>query len=70
MPTYLEFADKFPANSTFYRIGGLSNGLPSPGSGFQKPAPETSLGLESFNAKLQVKMGQKDLICQWESLQT
>ena len=63
MPAYLKFVDKFPADSTFCRIGGLSNGLPSPAPGFQQPPPKNSVSLELFNAGLQVKMGQQDLIC-------
>ena len=40
MPAYLKVVDKSPADYTFYRIGGLSNGLPSPVTGSQKPALE------------------------------
>ena len=63
MPAYLKVVDKFPADSTFCRIGGLSNGLPSLAAGFQQPLPKASVSLESFNARLQVKIGQQDLIC-------
>ena len=63
IPAYLKVVDNFPADSTFCRIGGLSNGLPSPTAGFQQPLPKTSVSLESFNAILQVKMGQQDLVC-------
>ena len=63
MPAYLKVVDKFPADYTFCRIGGLSNGLPSPAAGSQQPPPKTSVSLELFNARLQVKMGQQDLIC-------
>ena len=58
MPAYLKVVDKFPADYTFCHFGGLSNGLPSLASGFQQPAPETGVSLESFNASFQVKMGQ------------
>ena len=63
IPAYLKVVDNFPADSTFCRIGGLSNGLPCPTAGFQKPPPETSVSLGSFHAILQVKLGQQDLIC-------
>ena len=63
MPAYLKVVDKFPADYTFCRFGGLSNGLPSPEAGSQQPdTPKTSVSLESFNASLQVKMGQQDLM--------
>ena len=70
MPDYLKVVDKFPADYTFWRIRGLSNGLPSPKTGSQQPDNKINLNFESFNAILQVKMGQQDLICLWESRQT
>ena len=55
MPAYLKVVDKFLADYTFCRIGGLSNGLPSPAAGSQQPDPETSVSFKSFNARLRVK---------------
>ena len=63
IPAYLKAVDYFPADSTFCRIKGLFNGLLSPAAGLQQPSLKTSISLESFNAILQVKMGQQDLIC-------
>ena len=52
MPAYLRVVDKFRADYTFCRIGGLSNELPSPAAGSQQPAPKTRVSLELFNARL------------------
>ena len=70
MTAYLKIVDKYPADYTFFRFGGLSNGLPSPAAGCLQLVPKTNVGLESFYASFQFKMGQRDLICLWESHQT
>ena len=42
--------DRFPADYTFRRFGGRSNGLPSPETGSQQPVTNTSVSLESLYA--------------------
>ena len=63
MPAYLKIADKFPADYTFVELRAYPIDSPDLHQAPNSHLPKTSVSLESFNARLQVKIGQQDLIC-------